>query len=61
MTKSAKLGVEEHGARLTVVEELLLKPEPGRPGSGSVVLMDDVHEVGKDGVEDPGQNNTVHP
>jgi hypothetical protein len=25
------------------------------------VLMDDVHEVGKDGVEDPGQNNTVHP
>jgi hypothetical protein len=60
LTEGAKLGVEEHGTRLTVVEELLFKPEPGRPGSGGVVLMDDVQEVGGDGVEDPGQNNTVH-
>jgi hypothetical protein len=42
LTEGAKLGVEEHGARFAVVEELLLKTEPGLSGSGGVVLVDDV-------------------
>jgi len=60
LTEGAKLRVEEHGARFAVVEELLLKAEPGLPGSRGVVLVDDVQEVGGDGVEDPGQDDTVH-
>jgi hypothetical protein len=60
LTEGAKLGVEEHGARLAVVEELLLKSEPGCPGRGFVVLVDDVQQVSGDGVENPGEDDTVH-
>jgi hypothetical protein len=47
----AELGVDEHGARRVVVEELLLKAEPGDPGSDTVAVMDDIEQVGGDGVE----------
>jgi hypothetical protein len=47
----AELGVDEHGARCAVVEELLLKAEPGDPGSDTVAVMDDIEQVGGDGVE----------
>jgi hypothetical protein len=50
--ESAKFGVEEHGAGLTVVEELLLKTEPSRLSSDTVAVVDDVQEVGGDGVEE---------
>ena len=60
MAESAKLGVEEHGAGLAIVEELLFNPEPCCLGGEAVVLMDDVQEVGGDGVEKPREDNTVH-
>jgi hypothetical protein len=47
----AELGVDEHGARRAVVEELLLKAEPGDPGSDTVAVMDDIEQVGGDGVK----------
>jgi hypothetical protein len=60
LAKSAKLGVEEHGAGLAIVEELLFNPEPCCPGGEAVVLMDDVQEVGGDGVEEPREDDAVH-
>jgi hypothetical protein len=41
----AELGVDDHGARRAVVEELLLKAEPGDPGSDTVAVMDDIEQV----------------
>jgi hypothetical protein len=40
--KGVKLGIEEHGSKLTIVQELLFDPEPGRPSSDVVTLVDDV-------------------
>jgi hypothetical protein len=40
--EGAKLSVEKHGAGLTIVQELLFEPEPCRPSSDAVTLMDDV-------------------
>jgi hypothetical protein len=51
--ESAKLGVEEHDARLAVVEELLLDVKPGGASKEAVVLVDVVQQVGGDGVENP--------
>jgi hypothetical protein len=56
----AELGVEEHGARLAIVEELLFQTEPRSPSGDTVALVDDVREVGGDGVEDPGDDDEVH-
>ena len=53
LAESAELGVEEHGAGLAVVEELLFDAEPRRPSSDAITLVDDVEEVRGDGVEDP--------
>jgi len=59
--EGAKLSIEKHGAGLTVVEELLFNAEPCCPGGDAVALVDDVQKVGGDGVEEPGDDNTVHP
>lgn len=58
--ESAELSVEEHGTRLAVVEELLLEAKPGGAGEDVVAVMDDVKELGGDGVEDTGHHHTVH-
>jgi hypothetical protein len=44
----------------TVVQELLLDPEPGRPCCGAIVLVDDVQEVSGNGVENLGDNHALH-
>lgn len=58
--ESAKLSVEQHGVRLAIVQELLLKAEPRDTGGDVVALVDDIQEVWGDSVEYPGDNNTVH-
>lgn len=58
--KGAKLSVEEHGARLAVVQELLLELKPGNPSRDNVTVADDVEEVGGDGVVEPGDNDAIH-
>jgi hypothetical protein len=60
LAESAKLGIEEHGAGLAVVEELLFDPEPCCSGGEAIVLMDDIQEVGGDGVEEPREDDIVH-
>jgi hypothetical protein len=56
-----ELGVDEHGARRAVVEKLLLKTEPGGPGSDAIAVMDDIEQVGGDGVVEPRHYHTIHP
>jgi hypothetical protein len=56
----AELDVDEHGARRAVVEELLLEAKPGDMASDAVAVMDDVEQVGGDGVEEPGHHHAVH-
>ena len=55
-----ELGIEEHGAGLTVVQELLFNLEPRRPSGDAIMFMDDVQEVGGDGVEYPGNDDAIH-
>jgi hypothetical protein len=56
----AELSVEQHGAGFTVVQELLLDAEPSSPSRDPVALVDDVQELGGDGVEEPRHNHVVH-
>jgi hypothetical protein len=58
--EGAELDVEEHGAGLSVVQELLFKTKPSSPSGDAVRLVDDVQEVGGDGVEDPGDDHAIH-
>jgi hypothetical protein len=58
--ESAELGVEEHGARFAVVEELLLDAEPCGASRNTVTLVDVVQEVRGDGVEDPRDDHANH-
>jgi hypothetical protein len=51
--EGAELGVEEHGARLAVVEELLLEPELGDTSGDPIAIVDDVQKVGGDHVDQP--------
>jgi len=39
---------------------MLLDAEPCCPSSEAVMLVDDVQEIGGDGVVEPGENNAVH-
>ena len=43
-----------------VVEELLFEAEPRGTSSHAIALVDDVEEVGGDGVEDPRDDDAVH-
>jgi len=56
----AEFSIKEQFPGLTVPQELLLNPEPSHPSSDTVVLVDDVEEVGGDAVEDPGDDHAVH-
>jgi hypothetical protein len=58
--EGAKLGVEQHGVGLTIVEELLFDAKPSCLSGEAVRLVDDVQEVGGDGVEEPGDDDAVH-
>ena len=58
--EGAELGIEEHGMILAVVQELLFKAEPHSLSGDAVTLVDDVQEIGGDGVEDPSDDHTVH-
>jgi len=60
LAESAKLGIEELGAGLAIVEELLFNPEPCYPSGEAVVLVDDVQEIGRYGVEEPREDDAVH-
>ena len=59
--EGAKLIIKKHGAGLTVVEELLFNAEPCCSGGDAVALVDDIRKVRGDGVEEPGDDNIVHP
>jgi hypothetical protein len=41
-------------------QELLFKTKPRSPGIDAVTLVNDVQEVGGDGVEELGDDHTVH-
>jgi hypothetical protein len=58
--EGAKFSIEEHGAGLAVVEELLLDADPGGASRDAVVLMNIIQKVGGDGVEDPGDDHAIH-
>jgi hypothetical protein len=56
-----ELSVDEHGVRRAVVEELFLKTEPGDPGGDAIAVMDDIEQVGGDGVVEPKHHYAIHP
>ena len=56
----AEFCVKEQSPRLTVVQELLLDPEPGSPSSGATMSVDDVQEVRGDAVEQPREDHIIH-
>jgi hypothetical protein len=58
--ESTELGVDEHGAGLAVVEELLFQTKPSPPSRHTLMFMDDIQKVGGDGVENPGNDHAVH-
>ena len=60
LAELAELGVEQHSPRFAVVEELLLEAEPRGTGRDTVAFVDDVEQVGGDGVEDPRDDDAVH-
>jgi hypothetical protein len=44
--EGAELGVEEHGARLAIVQEFLFEAEPSDPSRDAVTVVDGVQEAG---------------
>jgi hypothetical protein len=58
--EESKLCVKAEGARLTVVEELLLEGNP-KLLSGVVAGASGLLEVDGDGAEQPRQDKTIHP
>ena len=56
----AEFCVKEQSPRLTVVQELLLDPEPGSPSSGAAMSVDDIQEVQRDAVEQPREDHIIH-
>jgi hypothetical protein len=60
LDKVAKHGVEMKGVCLAVADELVLERQPGLT-HGDAMFPGDVLKVDADGVENPGDDNVVHP
>ena len=56
----AEFSIEDQGLGFLISQELLLDPKPSHPSRDAGVLVDNVQDVGRYAVEQPGDDHAVH-